>query len=170
LSLQSEVPYATERPATVRLKEYGPRPDGFQRYVLDQDRGRRLPVTNGTVQVEELRDDAPRHLRVIVGTEVFARNNSGDATLDIQETRLRANAPNPFRRSTTISYQLAEPGHVTIRVYDTLGRRVATLVDGHRQAGVHQYVWRAQGWASGVYFCRMQAGDDRDTRRMVIAR
>jgi surface protein len=170
LSLHSGAPYATERTATVRLAEHGEWPEGFRRYVLDLDRDQRLPVTNGTVKVEGLRDDVPRRLRVIVGTEAFARRASEEAPLTFEETKLRVNAPNPFQRSTTISYQLAEAEDVTIQVYDVLGRRVGTLVDGRQQAGVHEVTWQARGMASGTYFCRMEAEDYTATQKMTLVR
>jgi flagellar hook assembly protein FlgD len=143
--------------------------------VVDLDRGRRLPVTNGSATVRLTPDRPARRLRVIVGTEAFAEQNSGGAPLTIDETTLRTNAPNPFRESTTISYQLAERQRVTIAIYDLLGRRVQTLVDGPRAAGVHQTTWRATGsdgqaLASGVYFCRMEAGAHTSTRKLVLVR
>jgi len=137
---------------------------------VDRDRQRRLPITNGTVRLTGLQEGAARRLRVIVGTEAFAQDHSGEAQVAIQETRLRANAPNPFRRSTTIAYQLAEPGAVTLRIYDMLGRRVATLADGYREAGVHHRTLDARGWASGVYFCRLRTEDHQETRKIVLAR
>jgi flagellar hook assembly protein FlgD len=93
----------------------------------------------------------------------------------IEETKLRANAPNPFAESTTIPYQLAERGPVTIAIYDLLGRRVETLVDGTQKAGVHEVEWRPgperdRTLASGVYFCRMTAGAYTATRKLILVR
>ncbi len=76
---------------------------------------------------------------------------------------LRPNYPNPFAAETTIPYALPEAARVTIRVYDVLGRDVATLVNGERLAGLHQARWdgllrdgRSAG--SGLYVVRMTAG------------
>ena len=94
--------------------------------------------------------------------------------MTIEETKLRANAPNPFGQSTTIPYQLAEEEPVTIAIYDLLGRRVQTLVDRTQEAGVHQVEWRPgageNALASGVYFCRMRAGSYTETRKLVLVR
>ena len=70
---------------------------------------------------------------------------------------LRQNYPNPFNPSTTISYQLSELSHVTLTVYDVLGREVETLANGVKQAGQYTAVWNAARYASGVYFYRLQA-------------
>jgi glucose/arabinose dehydrogenase len=86
-----------------------------------------------------------------------------------QEHLLSQNAPNPFRSSTRIRYELPEPGRVTLRVYDAMGRRVATLVDRHRSAGKHAVRFAAEDLPSGVYFYRLRtSGRQRDTRKMTI--
>ena len=165
----------SKQTVTVQLLEQAPRPDGFELYVLDRQRERRLPVTNGSVTVPLTPDRPERTLRVIVGTEAFAEAKSDGTPLTIEETKLRANAPNPFTNATTIAYQLAESQDVTVAVYDLLGRRVQTLVDGSREQGVHQIEWRAQTpagqpLASGVYFLRMRAGSYTGSQKMVVVR
>lgn len=81
---------------------------------------------------------------------------------------LMQNYPNPFNPSTVISYQLSAVSHVTIRVYDILGRSVATLVDGVQSPGLHSVVFDGARFASGVYFYRMQTGTYVVTRKMVL--
>jgi hypothetical protein len=76
--------------------------------------------------------------------------------------------PNPFNPITAISYQLSADRHVKLEVFDTAGRLVATLVNGWRGAGSHQVTWDASGLPSGLYFCRMQAGDWQGTGKMVL--
>jgi hypothetical protein len=159
---------------TVHLAEQGTRPAGFRRYVIDRDRNERLPLTNQSVQVPVKPNESTRRLRVVVGTEAFAKSNSGGASLDVPETALLPNAPNPFRESTTLSYQLAEQQTVTIAIYDLLGRRVTTLVDGTRPSGVHQIEWQAgtgsTSLSSGVYICRMNTDSYTGTRKLVLVR
>ncbi|MFZ1081635.1 MAG: phospholipase D-like domain-containing protein [Candidatus Kryptoniota bacterium] len=70
---------------------------------------------------------------------------------------LSQNYPNPFNPSTVISYQLAAASHVTLKIYDVLGREVATLVDQKQNAGYYSFSFDASKFASGVYFCRIQA-------------
>lgn len=78
------------------------------------------------------------------------------------------NSPNPFNVSSIISYNLETSGNVTLEVYDLLGRRVATLVDGEQQSGEHQVLWDASECASGIYFYRLTAGDFTETRRTTL--
>jgi len=70
---------------------------------------------------------------------------------------LDQNFPNPFNPSTTISYQLSNVSFVTLKVYDMLGREVATLANGIRPVGSFSVTWDALGIASGVYFYRLSA-------------
>ena len=78
------------------------------------------------------------------------------------------NYPNPFNPTTVISYQLSDVGHVTLKVYDILGREVATLVDGQQSAGPHLATFDAKGLPSGVYFYRLTAGNLVETRKMEL--
>jgi hypothetical protein len=71
---------------------------------------------------------------------------------------LEQNFPNPFNPSTTIRFRLPHPGHVLLRVYDSLGRLVATLVNGEVEAGVGSAVWDASALPSGVYICQLAIG------------
>ena len=68
---------------------------------------------------------------------------------------LSQNYPNPFNPTTVISFSLPQAGHVTLKVYDILGREVATLVDGYMSAGVHDTKFSAL-FLSGMYVYRLQ--------------
>jgi hypothetical protein len=87
---------------------------------------------------------------------------------------LDANIPNPFNPITTIGYGIPAGGaDVNISIYDVAGRRVRTLVDEHRPAGLFSVQWngendRGQSVASGVYFYRMRAGEFVETRKMLL--
>jgi len=83
---------------------------------------------------------------------------------------LLQNYPNPFNPLTTISYQLPVSSDVTLKVYDILGREVATLVNGHQNAGTHSVTFDASNLPSGVYLCRMVAGNFSEVRKMVVIR
>ena len=89
--------------------------------------------------------------------------------------RLYQNYPNPFNPSTEIAYRVQAPGLVTLRVYDVLGREVATLVEERRAAGLYRVRFDGSGLASGVYFYRLQVnagGGSRfeDTRTLLLLR
>ena len=74
-----------------------------------------------------------------------------------EEVQLYANYPNPFNDATTIAFGLPRKTHVTMKVYDLLGKRVATLLSEMFPAGRHEVRWRVRDVPSGVYLCRMQA-------------
>ena len=89
--------------------------------------------------------------------------------------RLGQNHPNPFNPVTRIEYALPEASRVQLIIFDTGGREVITLVDGHRGSGPHEVTWNGtdeQGRrvASGMYVARLVAGDDIRTRKIVLAR
>ena len=86
---------------------------------------------------------------------------------------LGVNYPNPFNPSTTIPYQLPAAMHVRLEVFNVLGQRITTLVDGERPAGFHTATWGAvdaggRAAATGVYLYRLSGGGARLTRRMVL--
>jgi photosystem II stability/assembly factor-like uncharacterized protein len=92
-----------------------------------------------------------------------------EAGRDIPRTiRLHQNFPNPFNPTTTIRYELPARAFVTLTVYNMVGHRVATLVDGDRPAGYHEVRFDATGLASGVYPCRLQAGGLMQARRLLL--
>ncbi len=76
--------------------------------------------------------------------------------------------PNPFNPTTILSYQLPVASHVNLRVYDTAGRLVTTLVDGWRGAGDHQITFDGSGLPSGIYFAKLKAGDYSQVQKMVL--
>ncbi len=78
--------------------------------------------------------------------------------------------PNPFNPTTTISYALPSASPVRLTVYDLQGRTVAKLVDGMRDAGVHEVTWDAMGFASGIYFCRIEAGEFEAVRKLMLVK
>jgi hypothetical protein len=88
---------------------------------------------------------------------------------------LLQNAPNPCRQTATIRYQLAKPGKVSLKIYNTLGQAVRTLADGERPAGHQSVNWDGRDMAgrnvaAGVYFYRLAAGEFEGTKRMVVLR
>ena len=82
--------------------------------------------------------------------------------------KLLQNYPNPFNPSTVIEYQLPKDAHVSIRVYDILGREIATLVDGEHTAGYHEITFNGSRFASGVYFYRLTAPGVNQINKMLM--
>lgn len=93
---------------------------------------------------------------------------TADQDITAHEFSLGQNYPNPFNPSTLITYSLPLPARVTLELFDMLGRRVATLVDGDRTAGVHRVTLEQPQLPSGVYVYRILAGDYRAAKRLVL--
>lgn len=85
-----------------------------------------------------------------------------------KEFALFQNYPNPFNPSTKIRFQVMDFGLVTLKVFDVLGREVATLVNERLEPGRHERVFDASGLTSGVYFYRLQAGTSLQVRRSIL--
>ncbi|HEX9006601.1 MAG TPA: T9SS type A sorting domain-containing protein [Bacteroidota bacterium] len=87
--------------------------------------------------------------------------------------RLRQNYPNPFNPSTVIEFEIPRRAYVSLRVFDVTGREVALLVQQVMPAGVYRVPFSARSTgqralASGIYFYRLQAGDQVQTRKLVL--
>jgi serine protease len=84
------------------------------------------------------------------------------------EFKLDQNYPNPFNPSTTISYQIPSASYVTLKVYDILGKEVATLVNRQENMGEHSVIFNAKNLTSGIYFYKLQAGNYIATKKLVL--
>ena len=83
---------------------------------------------------------------------------------------LNQNYPNPFNPSSTIGFGLPQRLHATLTVFNSLGQKVATLVQGEQEAGYHEVRFDGSGLASGVYFYRLQAGTNVETKKLMLIR
>ena len=103
------------------------------------------------------------------------QNQMMDERRSMSGTVLLQNHPNPCQEFTIINYQLPEPAHTTLRVYDTSGRLVGSLVDGSREAGHHIARWDGRDSSgnlapSGVYFYQIKAGDYTAAKKLLLVR
>lgn len=117
---------------------------------------------------------------IVVGCEVNVTNSISDADDDNpseeilpQQFQLAQNYPNPFNPTTTIKYYVASKGIVNLSVYNILGQRVKTLVDGQMDIGWQEAQWNGKdengnSVASGIYFYKMSAGDYVDSKKMLL--
>ncbi|WP_263788810.1 BspA family leucine-rich repeat surface protein [Salinibacter grassmerensis] len=106
-------------------------------------------------------------LKLAVGTDGYVEGETDKVLPD--EVSLTS-YPNPARRQATVEYALPEAEEVSLQVYDVLGRRVATLESGQKEAGRHRVDLRASQLSSGVYFGRLKAGGKTRTQKITVVR
>jgi len=78
------------------------------------------------------------------------------------------NYPNPFNPSTKITYTIPELSFITLKVYDVLGKEIATLVNEEKPAGNYEVEFDSSELTSGIYFYRLQAGSFVETKKMIL--
>ncbi|MCF8368880.1 MAG: T9SS type A sorting domain-containing protein [Bacteroidales bacterium] len=93
--------------------------------------------------------------------EEYGVNNTGEYVL-------KPTYPNPFRTYTNIEYTIPKSERATIKVFDYLGREIATLIDKYVPAGTYFVTFDGQHLAAGIYYCTLQAGNYRESRKMIL--
>ena len=88
-----------------------------------------------------------------------------------REFKLSEAYPNPFNPNTNINFTVMSPGQTTLKVFNMLGQEVASLFDGHADAGrVYQFSFDAKELPSGVYFSRLESGSQRTMKRLILVK
>ncbi len=105
---------------------------------------------------------AIERLHILVNIEESEQNNVPG------KFKLQHNYPNPFNPTTVISYQLPVSGNVTLKVYDVLGKEVATLVDRKQETGTYEVAFDASKLASGIYIYRLLTDNFAESKPMVL--
>jgi len=126
---------------------------------------------NGFVAVFGGRTDRGHLGKVVPYIEILEQYTGVDEDYNLPgEFSLEQNYPNPFNPSTSINYELPAGGFVSLKVYDALGREVATLVNGFEEGGRHSVQLSANqfGITSGIYFYRLAAGAYSSTKKMIL--
>ncbi|MFZ1517898.1 MAG: M1 family aminopeptidase [Ignavibacteriaceae bacterium] len=88
--------------------------------------------------------------------------------LNLYSFSLDQNYPNPFNPSTTIKFNLAKAGFATLKLYDVLGKEVASMLNSELEAGSHQVSFDASNLPSGTYFYTLNSGSFTETRKMMV--
>lgn len=87
-----------------------------------------------------------------------------------EKYKLHQNYPNPFNPSTRIRFDLTSTGLTTLKIYNTLGKEVATLLNIKLTAGTYEYEWSAKGLSNGVYFYRLVTDNFVEVKKMVLVK
>ena len=121
-------------------------------------------------------EEHPKSLKLLVGKSEFIGETVASVENIPTEFELSQNFPNPFNPTTTIRYGLPRDEWVTLKIYNLLGKEVATLLNNERKtAGSHVAIWNgrnSQGQivASGIYVYQLRAGEFSFTRKMAMVR
>ena len=91
-----------------------------------------------------------------------------EISYQVKEYRLYQNYPNPFNPTTKIGFRIADFGFVSLKVYNVLGKEVATLLNEEKSPGIYEIKWEATNIVSGVYFYKIQTGDFVQVKKMVL--
>ncbi len=102
----------------------------------------------------------PRWTKNAVGVE--------DEQIAPLQYSLKQNYPNPFNPSTQIKYSLKNDGFVTIKIYNLLGKEIATLINGYETSGEHTINFNAQNLTSGIYFYSINSNEFNATKKMIL--
>lgn len=86
----------------------------------------------------------------------------------VSDYRLAQNYPNPFNPETKIKYEIAEPGFVALKVYNSFGNEVASLVNGKQASGNYEVNFNGSELASGIYFYKITSGNFSQTKSMIL--
>jgi hypothetical protein len=108
--------------------------------------------------------------RIMLFMESEATSISNKEEIPVKGISLKQNYPNPFNPTTTINYTLYTAKHVVLTVFNSLGQKVATLVDAFKPGGTYSVRWDAAQFSSGMYFYRLTTPDGTLTRKMLLVK
>ena len=125
-----------------------------------------LPDTGSVFRIVMAKANKDGDSLLIYGPTAIASKDNGMP----KRFRLEQNYPNPFNPLTTIQYALPRQSKVTLEVFNVLGQRVATLVNGKQPAGVYSLQWDASRFATGLYILRIKAGKFVSSKKMLLVK
>lgn len=143
------------------------------------DNSKEIKAKRNLFELIELRNINPEELEkrriedMLLTMRIIDIESESDEVANLPfEYKLSQNYPNPFNPVTTINFSIPKQGNVTLKVYDVTGKEVRTLINEQRSAGNYTVSFSATGGgsslSSGVYFYRLESGDFKETRRMIL--
>ncbi len=124
-----------------------------------------VDVANTSAEIVQRQGD--QGVYAVVDNALNVANESPDGEHAFAPS-LTQNYPNPFTGTTAIEFSLPGAQHVTLRVYDVLGREVATLAQGVFPGGIHQKSWSSTGLPPGMYFCKLETESASLVKQMIV--
>jgi hypothetical protein len=118
-----------------------------------------------TYRLEQIDNDG---LTTYYGPIMLNPNSVGDNVPAV--FALNQNYPNPFNPTTIINYQLATDNYTTLKVYNLIGKEVATLVNGYVRAGSHDVTFNGSHLSSGMYFYKLQSGNNVEVKKLTLVK
>ena len=122
-------------------------------------------ITYSPFNEDQSYQDVSRWLYTWIGDQWVGVEDEDNVVLSYE---LAQNYPNPFNPATQIQYSLEQSSNVTLRVFDILGREVATLINENQNAGRHVVNFDASNFASGIYLYRLEAGSFVQVKKMIL--
>ncbi len=164
-----------QRKIQMSVTEFGTLPENFKLHILDEDYQCPIQINQGTFTITMGDSGTTRQLKIIIGTDEYAKNNNNGISLIPITNVLYQNYPNPFNPETTIRYQIGQRGQVTLEIYNMLGQKIRTLVHKSQSPGQHQIHWNGandagNSVASGIYIYSLKTSEFTHTRKLVLIR
>jgi hypothetical protein len=99
---------------------------------------------------------------------IFSNKIKYNGTEVAKELSLNQNYPNPFNTETSIIYNLQKPGQVVIKIFNSSGQELETLVNGYQPGGEHKITWQPKNLPCGIYFCKLYSSEFSEIRKMLL--
>jgi uncharacterized delta-60 repeat protein len=143
----------------------GSLPTGIYHYVLYAgDYPNMIWASDTLIVVKTITGDGP----MVEGWDNSAEISDGNGENLPASCLLNPCNPNPFNATTALSFKLQAPSSVSLKVYDTAGRLVTTLVEGWREAGTHAVTFNGSNLASGIYLAKLEVGKYTMMQKLVL--
>ena len=135
--------------------------------IANSDTGSTMGKYSGRYAVSSIEDYGSKlgSLLAKLGSGNNAKSNDNFIPV---KYNLYQNYPNPFNPTTSIKFDIPKTSNITLKIYDILGREVATLVNEEKTAGSYTITFNASKLASGIYFYRLTAGSFNQTKKLVL--
>jgi len=146
---------------------------GISKLSAEKSTWQSYTVNNGLISnnIFDIKIDNENNVWVATdkGVSVFLYVSSSVKKIEPADYKFRlSNYPNPFNMETTIIFQLTNAGHVTLTIYDLLGRKITTLLNEYKPRGTYNIKFDAFNLASGVYLYKLHAQDFSATRKFIL--